>query len=79
METRITYVGTLNGVRGMWCGHKPDDVKVTEERIVLHPSEGYELESVVNQERFSAVWLKDGDCEDNYIEVETIEEEKIDL
>lgn len=75
METRITYVGTLNGIRGMWCGHKPNDVEVTEERVVLYPSECYELESVVNKERFSAVWLKDGDCEDNYIEVEKIEEE----
>lgn len=73
MEIKITYVGILNDINGVWCGFKPDGVVVTEERAVLYPKDGFELESIVNKERFSAVWLKDGDCEDNYVEVEIIE------
>ncbi len=69
MQIRITYVGTLNGVSGIWCGFKPEGAIITEERPVLYPDSGYELEHIETKERFSAVWLKDGDSEENYIEV----------
>ena len=67
MEVRITYVGKLNEVNGMWCGFKPKGVKVQEERKVLYPAEGYELEK--DGQRFSSVWLKDDDKPENYNEV----------
>ena len=34
MEIKISYVGTLNGVSGIWCGFCPEGVEVTEERQV---------------------------------------------
>ena len=77
MEIKITYVGTLNGVNGIWCGFHPEDAIITEERPVLYPEQGKELQHKETGEKFSAVWLKDGDTQDNYIEVD-IEEEEID-
>ena len=45
MEIKTTYIGTLNGVNGFWCGFKPKGLEVTEERKVLYPKEGYEARS----------------------------------
>ena len=66
MYTKTTYLGTLKGVRGLWCGFKPKGIKVSEERVILYPEEGKEL--LKDGERFGAVWLKDGDVADNYTE-----------
>lgn len=73
MFTKTTYIGTLNGVHGIWCGFLPEGVVVEEERLVLYPEEGYELER--DGERYSAVWLKDGDNATNYTEIEMEEPE----
>lgn len=70
MEIRITYI--CNGA--IYCGFKPDGVEVLEEREVLYPAEGYELERITDKERLSSVWLKDGDVKENYIEVKAKEE-----
>ena len=69
MEIKITYVGKLNGVNGMWCGFKPEGAVIEEEREVLYPAEGYSLRRIATQEVFSAVWLKDGDVKENYEEI----------
>mgnify|MGYP006935980172 CR=1 FL=1 len=74
MEIRTTYIGTLNGVYGFWCGFKPEGLEVTEERKVLYPTEGYDLEK--DGEIFSSVWLKDGMSEEDYKEVEHKESEE---
>lgn len=65
MYTKITYV--CDGA--IYCGFKPEGVTVLEERTVLYPEDGYELENKTTKERMSAVWLKDGDSQDNYIEI----------
>lgn len=70
MYIKITYIGTLDGVAGIWCGFKPEGAIITEEREVLYPEEGYELKRISDGERFSAIWLKDSDVKENYIEVE---------
>lgn len=72
MYTKITYLGTINGSKGIWCGFLPDGVEVSEERTVLYPEEGKEL--VKDGERFGAVWLKDGDVADNYTEEDQLPE-----
>ena len=69
MEVKITYIGTLNDTPGMWCGFCPEEAVITEERQVLYPAEGYSLKKIATEEIFSAVWLKDGDTQDNYEEV----------
>lgn len=70
MQIRITYVGTLNGIKGMWCGFKPEGAIIEEERPVLYADKGYILERISDSERMYAVWLKDGDVQENYIETE---------
>lgn len=72
MRTIKTYVGTLNGVSGMWCGFKPDGAEITEVRDILLPDDGQELEK--DGVRMSSAWLKDGDTRFNYKEVEIYDE-----
>lgn len=69
MEIKITYV--TNGA--IYCGFKPDNVEVLEERKVLYPSDGYELEHKITKEHFDSVWLKDDDVQENYNEVKIVE------
>lgn len=70
MQIRITYIGTLDGVAGMWCGFCPEEAVITEERQVLFPADGYMLKRIATEEVMSSVWLKDGDTQANYEEVE---------
>ena len=70
MEIRTTYV--CNGA--IYCGFKPEGVEVIEERQVLYPASGCELQDKEGN-RHSAVWLKDGDVQENYIEIEAPEDD----
>lgn len=74
MYIKITYIGTLNGVNGMWCGFKPEGLEVTEERQVLYAEEGKTLKNLKTDETSDAVWLKDDDVQENYEEIEVIED-----
>ena len=69
MKIKITYIGTLDGISGMWCGFYPEGAVITEERQVLYPLDGCSLRKIATGEIFSAVWLKDGDTQDNYEEI----------
>lgn len=69
MEIRITYV--CDGA--IYCGFKPDGVTVLEERPVLYPDNGYTLVRKYDNQQVEPVWLKDGDSQDNYIEVKDAE------
>ena len=73
MHIKITYVGTLDGVPGMWCGFCPEGAVITEERQVLYPETGYSLKRIATEEILDSVWLKDGDVQENYEEVEMTE------
>lgn len=70
MEIRITYVGTLNGIRGMWCGFKPEGAIITEERTVLYPSEGKVLRNLTSGEIDSTVWLKSESLQTDWEEID---------
>lgn len=58
---------------GIWQGIKADAEVRYENRVILYPDDGYNLQK--NGKIFSSVWLKDGDSEDNYIETKIKEEE----
>lgn len=59
-----------NGIVGV--GLLPEGATIIEEMDILNADEGYEL--VKDGERVgSSVWLKDGDTQDNYSEVEVEE------
>ena len=75
MQIKTTYVGTLNGVHGMWCGFCPEGVIVEEERLVLYPAEGYELRNKISGETLSAVWLHSAEQQEDWEEVEIEEPE----
>ena len=70
MYIKTTYIGTLDGNKGMWCGFLPEGVEVEEERQVLYPEQGYSLKKISTEQIFSSVWLKGKDKKENYIEVE---------
>ena len=62
-----------NGIVGV--GLLPEGATVLEEMDILNAEEGYEL--VKDGERIgSSVWLKSGDSQDNYSEIEIEETEE---
>lgn len=80
MYIKITYVGTLDGINGIWCGTCPEEAEITEERQVLYPEAGFNLKRISTEEVMSSVWLQDGDNMENYIEVkEQVTEDELKL
>ena len=69
MYIKVTYIGALDGVPGMWCGFCPEGAAVEEERQVLYPEANYSLRRIATQEVCSAVWLQNGDAQENYEEI----------
>lgn len=62
-----------NGIVGV--GLLPEGATVLEEMDILNAEEGFEL--VKDGERIgSSVWLKDGDTQENYSEIEIEETEE---
>ena len=74
METRTTYFGKFEKsgkiISGIWCGTKPEDATITEERNILFPEEGKKLKHKETEILFDTVWLRDGDVAENYEEIE---------
>lgn len=70
MMIKTTYIGTLNGVHGVWCGFKPEGAIITKEIPVLYPDPEHKLRKKDTEELLDYVILKDGDSPDNYEEVE---------
>ena len=69
MEIRITYKGTLKGVKGIWCGFKPDGAIIEKEFNILYPAEKKLLKKKGEEQKYHSVMLVDGDSMDNYEEV----------
>ena len=76
MQIKTTYIGTLNGIHGIWCGFKPKKAQITEEKSILFPEQGYKLKNKINNEEYPYVCLIDGDSQENYEEIEIIEDNK---
>lgn len=69
MEIRTTYV--CDGA--IYCGFKPENAEVKEEHKVLYPAKGCELVRKSDGEKYNYILLKDGDVEDNYVDVKKLE------
>lgn len=70
MEIRITYKGlTKDGVKGIWCGFKPEDVTVNEEIPILYPEVGKVLKDKNSGELFSSAVLENETDKNNYEEI----------
>ena len=70
MEIRTTYKGiTKDGVKGIWCGFKPEDIEVTEEIQILYPAENKILQDKATKETFNSVILENESDKNNYLEI----------
>ena len=70
MEIRTTYFGKFEKNGKIRCGTRPEDATITEERNILFPEEGKKLKHKETEILFDTVWLRDGDVEENYEEIE---------
>ena len=71
MEIRTTYKGiTEDGIKGIWCGFKPDNISVTEEIQILYPDKNKQLKNKITGELSSSIVLSDAINHDDYEEVE---------
>ena len=71
MQIRTTYKGTTeDGIKGIWCGFKPDNITVTEEIQILYPDENKQLRNKITGELTSCVTLNGTTNQDDYEEVE---------
>lgn len=68
MQTKITYKGYIDGVYGIYCGFKPENLEIEEEVTVYYPDENKIF--MKNGEEFGAVVLQEGESIDDYDEVE---------
>lgn len=76
MQIKTTYKGiTEQGIKGIWCGFKPDNITVAEEIQILYPDENKQLRNKTTGELISCVILDDTTNQDDYEEVE-IEDNK---
>lgn len=74
MFIKITHYGYFEKegkkIYGLFNHNIPLNTTIIEEREVLYPEEGYILVDKLTGEKHSAVYLKNFDCEENYIEME---------
>lgn len=70
MEIRTTYKGiTKDGVKGIWCGFKPEDIEVTQEIQILYPDKDKILQDKATKETFTSVILEKESDKNNYEEI----------
>lgn len=67
MIIKITYIGTLDGICGIWCGFLPEGVIVEKEINVYYPDEGKVFTK--DGELFDSVVLQEGESIEEYTEI----------
>jgi len=72
MIVKTTYIGTLNGVHGIWCGFKPDGAIITKEIPILYPEVEKKLRKKGDEELLDFVILNEDNKEEDYEEVEDV-------
>ena len=74
MRFQITYFGKFekNGkiISGIWCGSRPEDATITEEREILFPDEGKKLKHKETGKIFSLFLLHDDVTPNDFEEIE---------
>ena len=74
MKKIISYKGSLNGVKGVWCGFKPEGVEIEKEVTVYNADEG--MVFVKDGVEYDSVVLGEGEKIKDYKEVEKPKEEE---
>lgn len=67
MKERKSYIGTLNGVNGVWCDKKPKGLKLKETIIFYTADEG--MVFTKDDELFNSVVIKEGVDIKDYAEI----------
>ena len=68
MKEHKSYAGTLKGISGIWCDHKPKGLKVEKENIFYTADEGKVFTK--DGELFDTVFIKDESVKiEDYIEI----------
>ncbi len=71
MKIRTTYKGVReDGISGIWCGFKPDNITVTEEIAILYPDENKQLKNKNTGEILDSVILTDDTPQEDFEEIE---------
>ena len=68
MKERKSYMGTLNGINGIWCDQKPEGLEVFKEITFYTPDEGKVF--VKDGEFYDSVVIQDDVKIEDYEEVE---------
>ena len=74
MKERQSYIGSLKGVKGVWCDKKPRGLDLEKTITFYVPDEGKVFTK--DGELFDSVVLKDGEKIKDYKEVERPMDEK---
>ena len=67
MKERKSYIGTLNGVNGIWCDQLPEGLEIKQEITFYTPDEGKVLTK--DGELFDSVVIKDDVKIEDYTEI----------
>jgi len=71
MEIKITYIGINgNGAKGIWCGFKPNNSIILEEKQILYAETGKVLQHKESKKEYYSVILNNDDSPENYTEIE---------
>lgn len=71
MEIKTTYIGINEfGIKGIWCGFRPKNIKILQEIQILYADSGKLLKHKETGEENYSVLLDNGDSEENYEEIE---------
>lgn len=71
MEIKTTYIGiNENGVKSIWCGFKPQNSIILEEKQILYPDEGKILKHKESKVEYHSKIIEDGDSPENYTEID---------
>ena len=74
MKERKSYIGTLNGVNGVWCDQCPEGLEVKEVITFYTPDEGKVFSK--DGKLFDSVIIKDGVDISEYAETEAPKQEE---
>lgn len=71
MQVRTTYKGIReDGVKGVWCGFKPDNITISEEIYILYPDENKQLRNKETGKTVGSIILDDLNVENIYEEID---------
>ena len=71
MEIKTTYIGiNENGIKAIWCGFKPENSTILDEKHILYADEGKVLKHIETQAICYSKIIECGDSLENYIEID---------